>query len=308
VTKEKGPGANGAPTTTERVDTAKHNGADLSPPDTAKGRLQRALVERLDVHEREDTLPTSIRFLFYELIQAGIVPKAATGARRADQNTIDAVTHLREVRIIPWDWIEDETRQLTEFRTADTVADYLIEAVDDASIDRWDGAPAPVILCESRSLAGTLYGLVARYACPIASTNGQAKGFLISKVAPTLEPGQRILYLGDWDWCGRQIEENTRRTLEERTGLALDWERVALTAQQVEENDLPVISKPDRRYRPVRYFDAVETEALGQARIVAALTYRLDELLPEPIDDVLERQDQQRAEVAERLRQMGGLS
>jgi hypothetical protein len=40
------------------------------------------------------------------------------------------------------------------------------------------------------------------------------------------------------------------------------WHRVALTAEQLEQYDLPIIKKPDRRYRPIRYFDAVETEAL----------------------------------------------
>ena len=43
--------------------------------------------------------------------------------------------------------------------------------------------------------------------------------------------------------------------------------------------------------QPVRYFDAVETEAFGQANIVAALRARLDELMPEPLADVLERQE-----------------
>ena len=66
------------------------------------------------------------------------------------------------------------------------------------------------------------------------------------------------------------------------------------------------ISKPDRRYRPVQYFDAVETEAFGQANIVAALRARLDALMPEPLDDVLERQDAQRVEVAEQLRGLSG--
>jgi hypothetical protein len=312
VTKEKGPGVNGALTTTERVDTAKHNGADLSPGDTAKGWLQRALLGRLDVHEREGTLPTSARFLYYELVQAGIAakpkPLGAKG-RRSDQNLIDALTRLRELGIVPWDWIEDETRALDEFETAPSVAEYVANTVEYALIDRWDGEPAPLILCESRSLAGVLRVTAMRYACPIASTNGQYRGFLISKVAPTLLAKQRVLCPGDFDWCGRQIEENTRRTLIEHSGaVGMLWERVAPTAEQVAEFDLPVISKPDRRYRPVRYFDAVETEALGQARIVALLRARLDELMPEPIDDVLERQRQQRAEVAERLRQIGGLS
>ena len=86
-----------------------------------------------------------------------------------------------------------------------------------ASLDRWDGQPAPLILCESRSLAGVLHDLAATYACPIASTNGQARGFLITKVAPRLEAGQRVLYLGDWDHCGHQIEAATKRTLIEHS-------------------------------------------------------------------------------------------
>jgi hypothetical protein len=63
-----------------------------------------------------------------------------------------------------------------------------------------------------------------------------------------------------------------------------------------------VISKPDHRYRPVQYYDAVETEAFGQARITAAVRARLDELMPEPLDAVLEREARQRVPVAERPR------
>ena len=212
---------------------------------------------------------------------------------------------------MPWDWITDETRSLTRFRTAATVADYVTEAVDSASIDRWGGAPAPLILCESRSLAGTLDALAARYACPIASTNGQARGFLISKVAPSLRPNQRVLYLGDFDWCGRQIEAHSRRTLEQHafggarsTVLPRQWERIALTEQQVREHDLPVISKPDRRYRPTRSLTRWKLKRWGRPASSTRCATRLDELMPEPLDDVLERQALQRDQVAEQLRGM----
>jgi hypothetical protein len=50
--------------------------------------------------------------------------------------------------------------------------------------------------------------------------------------------------------------------------------------------------------------NAVETEAFGQARIVAAVRARLDDLMPEPLADVLERQEQQRGHVAQQLRGM----
>lgn len=325
MNKQRRPPGNGpAPTPTRQVDNPDHSPHDLaglSDPNSKKGRLQRELLKRLNVHERERTLPTSHRFLFYELEQLGVVSKVKTGARRADQDCIDALTDLREAELVDWDAILDETRSLDEWATAPTVAEYVADRVGEASIDRWAGRPAPLILCESRSLAGALRSLAATYCCPIAATNGQSRGFLISKVAPTLQAGQRVLYIGDWDWCGRQIEEHTRRTLIEHSddwadldddlddldGDDLDrelWERVALTRQQVDHNDLPVISKPDRRYKPVRYYDAVETEALGQARIVAVVRARLDELLPEPLTDVLERQRRQRTEVADQLRRI----
>jgi len=102
-------------------------------------------------------------------------PLGASG-RRSDQDMIDALTQLREKGLVPWDWIEDETRTLDEWQIAPTVAEYVTGAVAYATIDRWNGQPAPLILCESRSLTGVLRGLAALYACPLASTNGQTRG------------------------------------------------------------------------------------------------------------------------------------
>lgn len=64
----------------------------LSSPASKAGRIQRALLTQLTVHEQDGQLPTSGRFLFYELVTLGVVAKASAGARRADQDTIDALT------------------------------------------------------------------------------------------------------------------------------------------------------------------------------------------------------------------------
>jgi hypothetical protein len=42
-----------------------------------------------------------------------------------------------------------------------------------------------------------------------------------------------VIYFGDLDLCGSQIETNTRRVPEQLKGEALTWERLALTEQQV---------------------------------------------------------------------------
>jgi hypothetical protein len=136
----------------------------------------------------------------------------------------------------------------------------------------------------------------------IASTNGQVGGFLHTDVAPLLEPGDTVGYLGDLDLSGDQIEENTRGVLEQIVGGELDWTRIALTAAQVEEHDLPRIVKHDRRYRDGGEHEAVETEALSQVVLTEMLRDWLDALLPEPLEDVHEREQRQRRAIERRLR------
>jgi hypothetical protein len=89
-----------------------------------------------------------------------------------------------------------------------------------------------MILTEARSVAGVQRPTVSHYRCRIAATNGQCGGFLRTEIAPLLQPGDRVLYFGDWDLSGNQIETNTRRVLEREIGGVLRWERVALTEEQ----------------------------------------------------------------------------
>ena len=276
----------------------------LSAPDTKGGRMQRECLARLQAHEAQgrDGLPTSVRFIYYELVKDGVVAKhdPANSGQRSDQPVAKAIFQLRLLGLIPWDWIVDETRELTTYRSAASIADYLQETVGRARINPWDDEP-PMIITESRSLGGVLNRVGYEYLVPIAPTNGMVGGFLRTDVAPALVSYQKVLYLGDFDWQGTQIESNTRTVLEDLVG-PLDWERVALTAEQVEQHNLTRIRKADRRYKPVRHHDAVECEALEQALIVRLVRERLDALLPEPLVQVRRREKRQRKKVEAALR------
>lgn len=89
-------------------------------------------------------------------------------------------------------------------------------------------------------------------------------------------------------------------------GGELDWKRIALTEEQVKRYRLRrlQIMKPDRRYKPVRYHPAIETEALKQNVIIGIVRDELDRLLPEPLATVLEREERQRAQVRAALAKM----
>jgi hypothetical protein len=146
-------------------------------------------------HESEGMLPTSGRFLYYESVSAGVSSKQASGVlkpgakgqRRPDQDLLDALTGQ-----IPWDAIVDETRPFDDITGSATIADDLSAYMYATRIDPWAG-DAPLVLTESRSLAGVLRALTREYAARIAATNGQTNGFLRTQIAPRITDGTPAL-------------------------------------------------------------------------------------------------------------------
>jgi hypothetical protein len=57
------------------------------------------------------------------------------------------------------------------------------------------------------------------------------------------------------------------------------------------------ITKIDNRHKPGKEYEAIECEALGQGVLVRLIRRHLDSLLPEPLTDVLEREQAQRVKV-----------
>ena len=281
----------------------------LARPGTCTGRLQRAALQLLLDHEDAGEIPTNGRFIFYELEGRGVVfkqdpdgPRRGTADRPGPMELGEALTALRKLGLIPWDWIVDETRTLQEWRSASSVAEYLHESLRLARINPWTNGAAPLLIIESRSTAGVLRNQVSRYVVPIAATNGQVGGFLHTDVIPHLVGHDRdVIYLGDLDLQGAQIEKNTRDVIEAGIGRPISWQRIAITPEQVAEHDIPPMFKRDHRYRPPKPYEAWECESLGQRRIIDLVTTALDDLLPEPLSTVLEREADQRAELEEFL-------
>ena len=244
--------------------------ARLSAPDSKAGRLQRACLDLLREHKRKGDIPTNGRFLFYELEQRGVIPKNYEGinpetghkwARTPLQDISQALMHLRDHDLIPWDWIEDETRTLSEWRYADTVINYLFDTVPLARIDLWQGKEPPLIICESRATMGVLRDLAYQYLCPITATNGQSGGFIVTDIVPLLRGNRQVLYVGDHELRGPadQIEQNAKRYIEKHAGRMFasdEWTKIALTDTQVKASkrlrDL-AITKLDSRASSCEY-------------------------------------------------------
>jgi hypothetical protein len=288
----------------------------LSDPASKKGRLQRACLDLLKQHESDGAIPTVGKFLFYELEQKGVVPKYyldAQGRKRARQplqDITDALTRLREHGLIPWAWIDDPTRTLDVWRYAASVYGYATDSIERARIDLWHGDDPPLYLFETRAAWAVSRDLFSEYLAPNAPSGGQCHGFLVNEIAPQLKDNnRRVRYVGDYELRGPadQIEAHTRKVLERHTGRKFTpetWEKIALTESQVRARPRLrklEITKYDRRYKPPKAYQAVECEALTQKVLLDILRKDLDALLPEPLDDVLVREERQRTKVRRAL-------
>ena len=277
---------------------------------TKGARVRAAVIALLNEHAADaDGLPTTIRFLFYELEQRGLAQKPQLGDQRRNrrrsvgwppgqQDVTDAITTLRNEGIVPWDWIADTERNVDEWLHAPTIATYVRDRLDEARINPWEPEPPPLILTESRGMALALTRVAGEYTCPIAGTKGQSAGFLRTVIAPLLAANERrVLYLGDHDRSGFDIEANTSRVLEAATNRDIDWTRIGLTDEQTQ--GIEPIWKVDGRDGVGH--SAWEVESLGQAAVVGLVRAALDDRLPEPLTLVREREERERDDVRERL-------
>jgi hypothetical protein len=277
---------------------------------TAAARLRAWALSAIERHAAEGTLPTSLRHLFYEAVMAEVIAKGAVagaGGRRADQNLTEAVTWLREHGEVPWDVIEDRTRRVHDYRGhGATILDGVDNMLDSITIDPWDDV-LPVLVAESESVAGVLLRVADALRVPIVPTRGQANGWLRTTVARQLA-GRPIVvgYLGDADKAGGDIEANTRRVLDEVLDIK-HWERLALTWDQVESFGLPTLPRTDGRSGVTH--EVCELETLPQRVLTDEVEAFLAGWLPDGVDldDVHEREDEQRAAIRRELG-IGGAS
>jgi hypothetical protein len=252
---------------------------------TAAARLREWCHSALLAHEREGTIPTTCRFIFYEAVMAGVVPKHRDHGRRADQDVIEAIAWLREKGLVPWGQIVDRTRRVTNLTGWPTVLEAVTDYTARVRLDPWDGE-APLLIVESESLAGLFETIAAELRVVLVPVRGQSSAsLLVNEVCPWIEAGSTdVVYVGDHDKAGYDIEASAHDRLEGFSDTLLKWERVALTAELVEAYGLPLVPRTDQRNR--RTYEVAECEAMPQAALMGLVRDALTDRLPQPLEHV----------------------
>ena len=231
--------------------------------------------------------PTGARFTYYTATSHGIVPKTVDGYRKVQR----AILKMRREGVIAWSWIVDSNRWMRKPSTYGSVEEALRSTAEFyRRALRRDAETVVEVWCESESVAGVLYPITAEWDVPLYPIKGQTSDSFAWGAAQQYRDDDRdllILYVGDHDPAGYEIETNLRRKLTEFAEREIAWRRLACTADDVDDLGLSGTAPKKASYRDaltgelVRWSGpAVEIEAIDPP----LLRRRLDQEIESYVD------------------------
>ena len=182
------------------------------------------------------------------------------------------LTKLRVEGALPWQCITDGTRWMHKSSRYGSIEEALRETSRHYRRDYWRELDDYVeVWLEKDGLAGVLFGVTDAWGVPLMVTRGFASLSYIHNAADAIERVAKptsIYYFGDYDPSGLEIDRNLERRLREFAPRAdINFERVAVRRQQIEQYDLP--TRPTKAMtshgRGLHEGDSVEVDAIPPA-------------------------------------------
>ena len=277
-----------------------------------KARTQ-LLDEQIIAVLREDH-PQSVRHVFYRMTDPRLgepVEKSDRGYRHVQARCVA----LRRSGLIPYNWIADMSRRGYFVNTYDDAGDFLRRMGHLYRADLWrDSDYRCEVWAESRSIASVILNDCQELAVDLFPCGGFSSLSFIHEAAQQHNASQDkrpliVLYVGDYDPAGVLIDKSLERELREhlRSDIDMDFQRIAINEEQVEQYDLP--TKPrkegDKRSQHLKY--TVEAEAMPARDLRALLRLHVETLLPENALHVAKVAEQsERRHIAKMAAMMGG--
>jgi hypothetical protein len=199
--------------------------------------------------EYDDQLPLTVRQIFYRLVGAYAYEKTERAYRRLGEHLVRA----RRARRLPFASIRDDGVAVIRHQHYDGIADFQDETARRIRAYRRDRQAGQSVYmelwCEAAGMLHQLDRVAARYSVPVYSTGGFGSltaNYEIAERALSRDCATVILHVGDFDPSGESIFESI---VEDAAAFVeadrMIWlpevrgTRVALTAEQVGDHDLP---------------------------------------------------------------------
>jgi len=256
-----------------------------------RSRRTKAQIEQLDAQildVLDEDHPQSVRHVFYMMTDPRLpepVEKSDKGYRAVQSRC----AKLRRSGDLPYRWITDATRRGFHVPTYRDRGEFIRQMAGHYRGDLWfDAGEYCEVWCESRSIAGAIEDTCEELAVSLYPCGGFSSITLAHEAARQItwecHDGRpaTIFYVGDYDPAGVLIDQSLETELREHLAahVELDFQRIAITPEQIAEHDLPTKprKKSDRRSKQI--LETVEAEAMPAHLLRELLRDEVEALLP----------------------------
>jgi hypothetical protein len=208
----------------------------------------------------EEEKPTTLRHIFYRMVAAGAIKKDENDYQNV---VIRLASKMRLSHELPFHWIADNSRMHLQPTTYDSIEQSLMNAAHSYRKNLWNDQNVYCeIWIEKDAIAGIVSPITSEYDVPLYPCRGQASLSYLYSAAEAIEKIRKDTYiylLTDYDKSGYSIDRNIRNRLVEFSGRVINFKRLAVTKEQIEEYSLPT-RPPKERYG---FSENVELDAMS---------------------------------------------
>lgn len=272
-----------------------------------RGKTRRIIIPAiLDVFkELEDYLPLTVRQVYYQLVVKFIIENCLNGYNALSKT----LTTLRRLEIVPWEWVEDRSRRVTDKRGCTDAGTFARKVLNNFSLYDRCLVQNQEVYCEVWSekdaLSSIFENVIWKYCIRLVVCRGQVSSSFLKNYADRVEANKGrkpvILYYGDFDASGCRIPFAVKNNLKKWHGIDVDLRRIALNAEQVHSLNLPhspdamKLSDPNHKWFIQNYGNyAVELDSIHPKTLIEIIEDSIGNTLD--VDDMIFQQDIQARE------------
>lgn len=186
-------------------------------------------------------LTLTVRQLYYQLVSKAAIENSVQSYRKITSTVNDG----RLAGYIDWNAIEDRTREFTKRQRWGSPEEILENAAHGFHMDMWANQDHRVfVIIEKEALSGVLQGICREFDVPMLAARGYPSISVLYELVTTdlKDAGNQdivFLHLGDHDPSGIDMTRDLQARLELLGATWYEFERIALTMDQIHDQKPP---------------------------------------------------------------------
>lgn len=223
--------------------------------------------------------PLTLRQLYYRLVALGL-PNRLNNYKLLSTK----LSRAREDGLVSWEKITDRTRRVEVRNQWEDVDDYHNWVIKSYGRNLQQGQSKYIeVWCEK---AVAIQPLLNKYGIPLVAGGGYRSSSALYEVSKRFKQAT-ILYLGDWDPSGLDMQRDMNERMSKVFGLKIDFQTVLLNYDDIEEYNLAPSFAKSKDSRTPKF-----------VQLYGKNVYELDALPPDVIEVKLQDAIQRNMEMS----------